>query len=105
MGAAADENIDMADAKEKAADGCAESSKGWLAAFEALGEAASPKLKLAKLNAGCAVPVATAVVLPGRLAVCTHERGHQYDMHPWISVPSQVFHCQLLTISRLEMQP
>lgn len=71
----------MADAKEKAADDCTVSPKGWLGAFEVVGEAASPKLRLAKLKAGCAEPVAGAGVLSGRLVACTHGQCHQYDMH------------------------
>lgn len=45
---------DMADAKEKAADCCVVKAKGWVADVEAVGEAASPELSLAKLNTGCA---------------------------------------------------
>lgn len=73
----------MADAKEKVADDCASMPKGWMGAFEADGEAASPKLRSAKLKAGCAEPAAGEGVLAGRFAACKHGQGHQYDMHRW----------------------
>lgn len=54
VAAAALADEDMADAKEEAADCCVVKAKGWVADVEAVGEAASPELSLAKLNTGCA---------------------------------------------------